>query len=353
MTGLDENEELLKELPEEINGFQRRVMHLDNFVVIEYSKSFNAGRFLGMKPKMEDVLFEAYGTSVASCVAEIKDKLHLDHTIKAEFPGFLNIPMYPLLGFEGISQLVKPIQLGYVIKPHENYYHIAIASTNLERDINYVVKVVERAVEEIKKGEIVNYRLSNNGIDLHGKDSTFTKMVYLFTRKTNISKSLISNAFNSIGCKVLVIDDDYIYAVNEKKRPDFFICHDYRDKEAVATPLYNELSRKQAKVWYDDYSLMVGDSLSEKLQEGIRECRYGILIVSKNLLENTSWAKYELQSFIGKQVSQNKTVILPVWYNITKKDVASVSEWLAEKSAEIFNDNIEAIANNLIIRLNS
>lgn len=348
------HEEILKEIPEEIDGFQRRLMVVNDFVIIEYSKSFNAGRYLGMKPKMEDVLFEVYGRTIEECVLEIKDKLHLDNIIKNEFPDFLNVPIYPLLGFEGQPQLVKPIQLGYVLKPHENYYHIVVATTNLDRDINYITNIVAGAVEEIKKGEIVNYSLSNQGLTLQAKNSTFTKMVYLFTRETNVSTTSITETFNSIGCNALLIDDDYINNVQENKRPDFFICHDYRDKEAVATPLYNELTAKKAKVWYDDYSLTVGDSLSEKLEEGIRECRYGILIVSKYLLENKSWGKYEIQSFISKQVSENRTLILPVWHSVTKGDIAKVNHWLADKKALIYsNSNIEVIANNLINKLNS
>jgi hypothetical protein len=37
-------------------------------------------------------------------------------------------------------------------------------------------------------------------------------------------------------------------------------------------------------VWYDEFSLKVGDSLRESIEKGIKECKKCILILTQNYL---------------------------------------------------------------------
>ena len=46
-----------------------------------------------------------------------------------------------------------------------------------------------------------------------------------------------------------------------KKKWDLFICHASEDKEVVARPLAEYLREKGYRVWYDEFSLKIGDSL--------------------------------------------------------------------------------------------
>ena len=51
----------------------------------------------------------------------------------------------------------------------------------------------------------------------------------------------------------------------ETERWDFFISHASEDKEVIAGPLADTLKGKGLAVWYDDFSLTVGDSLRESI----------------------------------------------------------------------------------------
>jgi hypothetical protein len=56
------------------------------------------------------------------------------------------------------------------------------------------------------------------------------------------------------------------------EKPVAFISHDTRDKEKIARPLALSLQKKICPVWYDEFSLGVGDSLREKIEGGLQKC---------------------------------------------------------------------------------
>lgn len=127
---------------------------------------------------------------------------------------------------------------------------------------------------------------------------------------------------------------------------DVFISHASEDKDAVVRPLANELNKNGLSVWYDEFELGIGDSLSESIDEGLSSAEYGIVILSENFF-GKDWTNYELRSLKAQQVDGEK-VILPLWYGIGKEDVLEHSPALADLyAAEITQDNIESIADEI------
>ena len=104
-----------------------------------------------------------------------------------------------------------------------------------------------------------------------------------------------------------------------------FICHDYRDKELIARPIAQRLRSMGCPVWYDEYSLKVGSNLRESIENGIKECQKCILILTPNFLNNNGWTKAEFNSVFTKQILENKSVVLPVWHNVEKREVYEYS----------------------------
>ena len=49
---------------------------------------------------------------------------------------------------------------------------------------------------------------------------------------------------------------------------DVFICHASEDKEGFVKPLAEGLRRLGVAVWYDEFTLEVGDSLSKAIDRG-------------------------------------------------------------------------------------
>ena len=55
------------------------------------------------------------------------------------------------------------------------------------------------------------------------------------------------------------------------EKPLAFISHDLRDEDAIARPLAAELTKfPGCRIWYDEYSLKVGDNLRESIEKEIR-----------------------------------------------------------------------------------
>ncbi len=117
----------------------------------------------------------------------------------------------------------------------------------------------------------------------------------------------------------------------EKKEYDFFISHASEDKEAIAEPLATSLIDKGAKVWYDKFTLRIGDSLRKSIDDGLANSRYGIVILSEPYFKKF-WTGEELNGLFAKQEDGRK-VILPLWHNISKDVVKKNSPMLADMLA--------------------
>jgi hypothetical protein len=66
---------------------------------------------------------------------------------------------------------------------------------------------------------------------------------------------------------------------------DVFISHASGDKEAIARPLSAALVERGVRVWFDEATLELGDSLRRKIDEGLAQCSYGIVILSPRFLQ--------------------------------------------------------------------
>ena len=108
---------------------------------------------------------------------------------------------------------------------------------------------------------------------------------------------------------------------------DCFISHAFEDKDSFVRELAYELKRLGFKVWYDEFSLNIGNSLSASIDKGIKNSLCGIVVLSPNFF-NKKWTKEELNRLSAKKNNSDKDIILPVWHNITYKEVYSYSPML-------------------------
>lgn len=115
------------------------------------------------------------------------------------------------------------------------------------------------------------------------------------------------------------------------RKYDVFISHASDDKDEIVRPLANKLKDLGVNVWYDEFELKIGDSLRKKIDKGLANSRFGIVVLSKKFISK-GWTNYELDGIVSKAVS-GEQVILPIWHNITKKEVLDFSPSLADKVA--------------------
>ena len=133
---------------------------------------------------------------------------------------------------------------------------------------------------------------------------------------------------------------------NAKYRFDVFISHATEDKDEIVRPLAKALIDQNIRVWYDEFELRIGDSLRNKIDDGLAQSRFGIVVLSQNFFEK-NWTQYELDGLVAREMTEGR-VILPIWHRITQQEVISYSPSLADKIALVtLNSTITEIAQEI------
>ncbi len=112
---------------------------------------------------------------------------------------------------------------------------------------------------------------------------------------------------------------------------DVFISHASEDKDEIVRSLANALVSQGLSVWYDEFSLRIGDSLRQTIDRGLATSRVGLVVLSPSFI-NKGWTNYELDGIVTRAVS-GEQILLPIWHNITKQQVVDFSPSLADKVA--------------------
>lgn len=92
---------------------------------------------------------------------------------------------------------------------------------------------------------------------------------------------------------------------------DVFICHASEDKVSVVEPLVAAFSAEGVSFWYDKAELKWGDSLSQKVNDGLASSSYVIVVLSRVSISK-SWPLKELYSSLNREIQQGKTLVLPL-----------------------------------------
>lgn len=112
---------------------------------------------------------------------------------------------------------------------------------------------------------------------------------------------------------------------------DVFISHASEDKSDVAIPLMQALETLGLTVWLDQSEIRIGDSLRRKIDYGLAQSSFGVVVFSKPFFEK-GWTQYELDAIVGQSVEGTQR-LLPIWHNISKDEVQRQSPSLADKLA--------------------
>jgi uncharacterized protein YjbI with pentapeptide repeats len=119
---------------------------------------------------------------------------------------------------------------------------------------------------------------------------------------------------------------------NIAKEWDVFISHATEDKDEIARLLAQSLTAYKLEVWFDEFEIKVGDSITEKIEYGLANSNFGIIILSKNFFSKR-WPKRERNALLNREINTGRKIILPVWHKVTKEEVANYSQLLVDAFA--------------------
>jgi hypothetical protein len=117
---------------------------------------------------------------------------------------------------------------------------------------------------------------------------------------------------------------------------DVFISHASEDKDGFVRPLAIALTSLGVSVWYDEFSLNPGDSISSSIDKGIAGSRYGLVVVSPAFVSKR-WTEHELRGLVSREIAED-AVIVPIWHGVSFRDVVDFSPSLADKRAIVTKD---------------
>lgn len=295
-----------------------------------YNIDFNHGlKVSGVIPKTDKVSFEVLGhliydfISHSSFISFYFDREDLD----VDF-------------FKNFLQLYKD---GY----HAQWHF----SGNIDLPRSHLVNGVQVSIEN---NSSLNMSVAFPGeLPIETKDLKWTGQMYIYS-ESDLSIDEIRNLSSfakSLGYHVQFRSNEYQEKRSMNQKPMAFISHDSKDKDEVARKIASKLTSIGCPVWYDEYSLKVGDNLRKSIENGIKECKHCIVILSKNFISNTGWTKTEFESVFARQIYEKKNVVLPVWYDVDEPDVYEYCPSLLNILALKWKDGEEEVCRKLFAKI--
>ena len=95
-----------------------------------------------------------------------------------------------------------------------------------------------------------------------------------------------------------------------KEKTKVFISHSSQDKP-FARRLGNDLRGRGASVWIDEVEIKVGDSLIEKISEGLEENNALVIILSEASC-SSEWVKREVNIALTKEIQGKAIKVYPI-----------------------------------------
>jgi RES domain-containing protein len=101
---------------------------------------------------------------------------------------------------------------------------------------------------------------------------------------------------------------------------DIFLCQAPEDRAAVVVPLRDALFRLGVSCWVDFAEITVGDSIIEKVNEGLANARYVVVVISPAFLRQRL-PRRQLTSALNREAREGIKVVLPMVVNYSNEAV--------------------------------
>ncbi|WP_245006708.1 TIR domain-containing anti-phage reverse transcriptase [Erwinia persicina] len=135
-------------------------------------------------------------------------------------------------------------------------------------------------------------------------------------------------------------------AMKETENFDVFICHASEDKEDIATPVYDELTKINISAFIDHVEIKWGDSLIEKINSALVKSKYVIAILSASSV-NKEWPQKELRAVLASEISDGDVKLLTLVKKDDEEIVKTALPLLRDKLYMVYEENPEVVADRV------
>lgn len=133
---------------------------------------------------------------------------------------------------------------------------------------------------------------------------------------------------------------------------DIFICHASEDKDYIVRPLVEAFTESGISCWYDEAEIQWGDSITQKVNEGLAKSRY-VLVVFSIAFVKKNWPQRELNAIINLEASTGDVKVLPLLVGTEqeKKEILSQFPLLNDKRYLPWGGEVKGIVEAMLSRL--
>ncbi len=133
---------------------------------------------------------------------------------------------------------------------------------------------------------------------------------------------------------------------------DVFLCHASEDKHSIVRSLHEGLTKSGITCWLDEAEVRWGDSIVEKVQEGLRESQFVIVVLSKTFLAKP-WQRRELAAALSVEASTGGVRVLPLLAGDEREKRAILKEFplLADKLYLVWDGDPSRVIQAMVRRL--
>lgn len=265
----------------------------------------------------------------------------------------LCVTVEQLVESTAITSVTTTVKLAFDFEASAKHVLIFIPNTPLTASIvdHYLGRIEELSV--LDSGVSVETGLFGTNERLNNRALMFTRRltVYCEAEVSESEHELLQRSASESGVTLVLRDELYRRRKDDLEKPLAFISHDSRDKEPFVRELASKLQSMLCPVWYDDYSLVAGQSLRESIEKGLKECKKCVLILSPNFLSNRGWTKTEFNSIFTREIIEQKELMVPVWFGVSRTQVYDYSNSLADKVGIVGDLGTDEVARRIMVAI--
>jgi RNA-directed DNA polymerase len=171
-----------------------------------------------------------------------------------------------------------------------------------------------------------------------GTPAPFNRVVLGKMEFLKMVKGMEDAVYRNLQRRLVRACPEYISVMQEEnalmERRDVFISHASEDKDDVARPLADLLVADGIAVWYDEYSMRLGDDILHKIDEGLANSRFGVIIFSpKFFAAKKVWTRKEYSGLVAGENADGKSRIISILHNMTPEELTKKSPTIANRLA--------------------
>jgi len=133
---------------------------------------------------------------------------------------------------------------------------------------------------------------------------------------------------------------------------DIFLCHASEDKTEIIKPLVEALDAAKITYWYDQAEIKWGDSITQKVNDGLKISKYVVVILSEAFLVK-KWPQRELNAALNVEASAGEVRVLPLLVGSEEITKAIIEKYplLSDKAYIVWDEGVEVVVKAMKLRL--